>query len=89
MCKHHNFIANVSVGRITETEEEETNPEADIKVYMAEVVVKCVDCGIEMQFLGVEGGMNFNYPTTNFDASKIHLPMRPSNKPREFYDLVN
>lgn len=89
MCKHHNFYADVKVGRICETEEEEKDPEADIKIFMGDVKIKCVDCGVEMQFLGIENGLNFNYPTTNIDATEVHLPMRSSSKPRVINKNVN
>lgn len=87
-CKHKHFYADVRVARITD-EGQDDNPDAEIKAYIADVQVKCNECGIEFQFVGIEGGFNWNYPTTNVDATKVNLPMIPSNRPRIIDKKVN
>lgn len=83
-CKHNHFYADVRVARITEKEEDEGKSDAEIKIFVADVQIRCVDCNVEFQFIGVEGGFNFNYPTTNIEATRINLPMIPVNKPKVF-----
>lgn len=77
-CKHENFVANVSVYRLTEEELDQ-----EIKGHRCEVKVQCAECGEKMQFLGVPGGYNNSHPTVNFDCTTLRAPLRPESKHRE------
>jgi hypothetical protein len=66
-CEHENFAANVQVNRIT-----------DIKRFTADITVKCVDCGIPFEFVGVEEcGLSYNHPTVNPSAQELRIPIKP------------
>lgn len=71
MCEHLNFAAEVDVNRITA--EEGGNPYR----WMAEIRVKCADCGIPMRFIGLPPGMDFNSPCVAINAEEARMPIAP------------
>jgi hypothetical protein len=77
-CKHFNFTASNRVARLTE----ENNPE-NITGYSMDVRVKCADCGLPFEFIGMPGGYSPAQPMVNFDATEARMPIRPSTDPAE------
>lgn len=70
-CQHEQFEADVAVGRISEVEG------GPITHYTADVKIKCIECGLPFEFIGMPAGMNRKFPTTNVDFTEAHLPIRP------------
>lgn len=77
-CKHMNFEAGTKVGRLTDQDNSEI-----VKSYMLDVIVRCKDCGLPFEFVGLPGGMSFNQPMVNFDATEARMPICPSTDPAE------
>lgn len=69
MCEHHNFDANVRVCRIE-----------DKGRFVAEVSIKCVDCGVPMQFMGLEPGLNFDGATVSLDGLELNIGIHPEGQ---------
>lgn len=65
-CKHMRFDANVAVGRIE-----------DIGRFVAEVRIKCIECGAPFQFVGVAPGFNYDGPTVSLDGLEGNFPICP------------
>jgi hypothetical protein len=65
-CAHMNFDAQVSVSRIE-----------DIGRFVAAVTIKCVECGLPFQFVGVQPGFNYDAPTVRLDGLEVDLPICP------------
>lgn len=69
MCEHHNFDATVRVARIE-----------DKGRFMAEIQIKCADCGIPMQFMGLEPGLNFDGATVSLGGLEANIGIHPQGK---------
>ena len=70
-CKHFHFNANVNVFRLTETEG------GEVANYSCDVDIKCVQCGIPFEFIGVPCGDSKKQPMSNIDFTKLRAPIRP------------
>jgi hypothetical protein len=80
MCDHHQFYAEVSVARLTETEESEK-----VTGFRADVKIRCVECQQEFEFIGVPQGYHVSSPTINIDGTELRLPIKPAkySEPKE------
>lgn len=68
-CKHMNFGATVNIARLE-----------DSGRFMAEVSVKCVDCGEQFQFLGLEPGLNLNGSAVSIDGLEAFIAIAPNSQ---------
>ncbi|WP_269581867.1 hypothetical protein [Roseibium sp. Sym1] len=66
-CKHEDFSANVDVYRLK-----------DSGRFMADVTIKCAQCGEPFQFLGIEPGLNLNGATVSIDGQEVRLAICPA-----------
>jgi len=73
-CPHENFAADVAVGRITDDG-------GRVHSFLAEVTVRCLDCGEPFHFLGLEAGLSFTRPTVDVAATTLHAPIAPGVAP--------
>lgn len=69
MCEHHKFDATVRVARIE-----------DKGRFMAEVKIKCLDCGVPMQFMGLQPGLNFDGATVSLDGLEMNIGIHPQGQ---------
>lgn len=77
-CKHFNFISQTSVVRLFEEE----SPDI-VTGFSADIRIKCADCGMPFEFIGLPGGYNPGRPMTSFDATELRAPIKPSSDPVE------
>lgn len=76
MCEHRDFQAVVTINRI-----------ADCPTgFMADVRIKCADCGIPFEFVGLPSGLHFEKPMVSIDSTELRAPIKPSSDP---VDQVN
>lgn len=68
-CKHMNFAASVQVARIE-----------DKGRFMAEIRIKCTDCGTPMQFMGLKPGFDFNGATVSLDGLEANIGIHPQGQ---------
>lgn len=68
-CKHMNFEASVQVNRIE-----------DKGRFMAEVRIKCTDCGTPMQFMGLKPGFDLNGATVSLDGLEANIGIHPQGQ---------
>ena len=71
-CEHMNFIANVEVNRLTKSEEDPS-----IIGYTADVRIRCADCSLPFEFIGVDAGYSPRMPMASVDAQELRAPIRP------------
>ena len=68
-CKHMNFSASVNVARLEDTGR-----------FMAEVTVKCEDCGEPFQFLGLEPGLDMQGARVSVDGLEANMAIAPNSQ---------
>lgn len=73
-CEHMDFLADVNVARILKGEG------GPVVRYMAEVRVKCAECGTEFRFVGLPAGMDYNSPCVSVDACEARMPIAPKGE---------
>jgi hypothetical protein len=67
--QHENFRADVAVGRLTPEEG------ADVRRFVADITVQCVDCDAKFGWRGVPPGVNSDGPTRSVDALELRAPL--------------
>lgn len=75
-CQHMNFETEAKVARLFE----EGKPEV-ITGYRLDLIVRCKECGLPFEFVGLPGGYNVFSPTINIDATELRCPIKPSSDP--------
>jgi hypothetical protein len=68
-CAHMNFSADVIVARLE-----------DSGRFMAEVKVKCADCGEPFQFLGLEPGLDLSGARVSIDGLEANMAIAPTSQ---------
>jgi hypothetical protein len=76
-CLHEQFECHCDVTRLTAGEG------GPINGYTADIRIKCIECGMPFEFVGVPGGYSHRQPMCSFDATKLRAPIRPSSDPVE------
>ncbi len=66
MCSHEHFSAHVVVNRLE-----------DIGAFAADVSIRCIDCGVPFEFVGIPGGISLERPTTSVDRTEARMPIVP------------
>jgi len=72
-CEHNQFEASVDVSRIKESED------GPVTAFMAEVRVKCVDCGQPFRFKCSRIGVDPKEPMASADGQELRCPIEPSD----------
>lgn len=72
-CIHESFMANVEVGRLSKVEG------GEITSYIAEVKVKCDDCGQEFRFICPDVGILPDRPGISPDGKELRVYIEPSD----------
>lgn len=70
-CTHEDFQANVAVGRIL-----------DVGKFVADITVKCAECGEPFRFVGVPAGLSYEQPMVSIDGLELHAPIEPEIEKR-------
>jgi len=73
MCEHKNFEADVKVARLQESETSTV-----IVGYSADLKIKCRDCHMKFEFIGVEAGSSPFHPMVSVDSTEMRIPIKPS-----------
>lgn len=66
VCEHRAFTASVSVVRLE-----------DVGRFVAEVRITCKECGVPMQFLGLDYGYNIDGANVSADGLEARLGVFP------------
>jgi hypothetical protein len=77
-CKHLHFEIGHQVGRLTDQDDSEK-----VNSFTLDLMVRCADCGLPFEFVGMPGGFSSQQPMCNFDAKEARIPIRPSSDPAE------
>ena len=65
-CKHMNFAANVAVARLE-----------DVGRFMAEITIKCAECGKPFQFRGLQPGLDTDGARVSLDGLEANIAIVP------------
>lgn len=65
-CEHHNFHADVDVHRLEDT-----------KQFMAAIRIRCVDCDLPFEFLGLEPGLDLQGARVSIDGQEANIAITP------------
>ena len=65
-CKHEAFKATVNVARMQDTGR-----------FVAEISIKCCQCDLPFQFMGLPPGVNFNGATVSLDGKEARIGIYP------------
>ncbi|WP_053130878.1 hypothetical protein [Pseudomonas sp. MIACH] len=65
-CKHEDLKATVGVTRIENKGR-----------FMAEISIVCMQCGVPMQFMGLEPGLNYDGATVSLDGLEARIGIHP------------
>jgi hypothetical protein len=68
-CKHEAFAANVAVNRLEDTGK-----------FMADVTVKCTQCGMPFRFLGLRPGLSMSGAAVSPDGTEARMAIAPADK---------
>jgi hypothetical protein len=68
-CRHTELNSQVSVHHLEDT-----------GLFIAELEVRCTQCGIPFHFLGAPTGLSMSKPTVDVPATTIHVPMLPGER---------
>lgn len=68
-CEHHSFAAEVDVARLEIS-----------KRFMADIRIKCADCGKPMRFIGMPMGLDLNGCAVSPDGTEARLAIHPVNE---------
>jgi hypothetical protein len=66
----------VEVHRLVDNHQPEDGT-AEVAQFVAEVKVRCHECGADFGFRGPLGGHSYREPRCAVDAKTIHLPLMP------------
>jgi hypothetical protein len=77
MCQHEQFEVMAKVVRLTDGDN------GPVTGYTADIRIKCVQCEMPFEFIGVPGGYSPSQPMVNFDGTELRAPIRPSSDPVE------
>ncbi|WP_439392342.1 hypothetical protein ACRQ5Q_22365 [Bradyrhizobium sp. PMVTL-01] len=66
MCKHMNFAAQVNVARMEDTGQ-----------FMADITVRCSECNVPFQFLGMEAGIDTHGARVSVDGLEARIAICP------------
>lgn len=73
MCDHTMFYIHGKVARLTDSDESEV-----VTGYRADITIKCVQCQMPFEFVGLPAGFHHAEPTTSFDARELRCPIKPT-----------
>ena len=65
-CKHEAFKATVAVARLEDTGR-----------FVAEISIKCCQCDLPFQFMGLSPGVNFDGATVSLDGQEARIGIHP------------
>ena len=68
-CAHMTFSANVAVNRIE-----------DKGRFAADIRIKCAECGLPFQFMGLEPGLDMNGARVSLDGLEARMAICPQGK---------
>lgn len=74
ICNHKSFAAKCEVSRLVKP----TNKSDIADDYTMDVTVKCAECGMPFEFIGVPAGISFKHPTVSADFKELRVPIRPN-----------
>lgn len=71
-CEHLQFECFNNVGRLTDGDG------GPVIGFVNNLKVKCVQCGMYFEFIGVEAGSSPNKPMCSADFTELRMPIRPA-----------
>ena len=76
-CPHLNFAANVAVHRIE-----------DVGRFAADITIRCRDCGIPFQFMGLQPGLDMSGARVSMDGLEARMAICPQGQEPSPMDAI-
>jgi hypothetical protein len=70
-CDHANFHANVEINRLLDKDEKA------VVGYSACVKIRCTECLLPFEFIGMSAGLSGAKPMVDVSAQEARLPIKP------------
>ncbi len=70
-CEHKNLMTECRVALLEDTGRR-----------MAEIKIRCLDCGVPFRFMGLPAGLDFDRPTVSIDGVELNAPVEPETEKR-------
>lgn len=77
-CEHPDFEVHAAIGRLTDTDD------GPVTAYVAEIRVRCADCGEPFRWVGVAAGAMPDRPMCSVDETELRAPIRPASSDPDF-----
>ena len=65
-CKHENFRVDANVARLE-----------DVGAFSVDLRIKCTDCDMPFEWVGLPAGFSHYQPSVNIDAQEMRAPIVP------------
>jgi|SRR5580700_686421 hypothetical protein len=79
-CEHKDFKAMVNVGRLLDNA-----TESCVVGYIADIRIKCAECGLPFEFLGLEPGVDTQGARVSLDGLEARIALTPKGtRPNPF-----
>ena len=72
-CLHGNFVVDAKIGRLTENDNSDK-----IISYSCDIKVKCKDCGLPFEWIGLPHGVNSDIPTVSLSNLELRTRIKPT-----------
>lgn len=73
-CQHEAFTTECAIARLGDDG-------VPIRNYMAEIKIRCSQCGEPFHFVGLPAGISFTRPMVGVDATELRAPIAPGEGP--------
>lgn len=70
-CSHARFGASVEVNRLSD---DDGGP---VTGYSADIRIRCAECGLPFEFIGLPAGLSPSQPTSSFAGDELRVPIKP------------
>lgn len=78
-CEHETFFVDTKVARVRDGG-------GIVTTYLAELKIRCSDCGMKMQFAGMPAGLTLvDEPRCSADGFEARLVIRPMPNPASIF----
>lgn len=73
-CIHLEFACEAAVGRLTDGDD------GPVRNFVAEIKIRCTQCGLPFRFIGAPTGYSFKHPTVDVPATELRAPIAPGER---------
>ena len=72
-CLHKKFVVDAKVGRLTKDDDSDK-----VIGYSCDIKVKCAECGLPFEWIGLPVGIDTQKPTVSFGNLELRTRIKPT-----------